>query len=95
MFNWVPIWEYTTYFNYMVLAMVFVAAAQCFTNQIFRQGVISINAIWGFIFTIFLILYMGLRPINIAFGDTINYASGFNRLTDKDISLAVSGHSVT
>lgn len=80
MFDWVPIRDYTPYFNYMVLAMVFVAAAQCFTNQIFRKETISINAIWGLVFSTFLILYMGLRPISNRFGDTVNYATDFETL---------------
>lgn len=33
------------------------------------------------IFTIFLIVYMGLRPVSFAFGDTINYAASYRRAT--------------
>lgn len=80
MFDWVPIRDYTPYFNYMVLAMVFVAAAQCFTNQVFRKGTIATNATWGLVFSIFLILYIGFRPISSRFGDTINYANDFELL---------------
>ena len=35
------------------------------------------NASWGVFFTALLILYMGLRPVNAVFGDTMNYAMGF------------------
>lgn len=35
------------------------------------------NAMWGALFTLLLILYMGLRPVSGAFGDTTNYANGF------------------
>lgn len=35
------------------------------------------NAVWGVLFTLLLIFYMGLRPISSAFGDTVNYATGF------------------
>lgn len=31
--------------------------------------------------TLFLMMYMGLRPISFKFGDTINYAAGYYRLT--------------
>lgn len=30
--------------------------------------------------TVFLMIYMGLRPVSFAFGDTINYAAGYARL---------------
>lgn len=90
MFDWVPIREYTPYFNYMVLAMIFIASAQCFTNQVFRKGTVATNAIWGFVFSIFLILYMGLRPISGVFGDTVNYASGFDTLRDVNTNINLS-----
>lgn len=31
--------------------------------------------------TVFLMIYMGLRPVSFAFGDTINYAAGYQRAT--------------
>ena len=33
------------------------------------------------ILTLSLVVYMGLRPVSFAFGDTINYAAGYYRLT--------------
>lgn len=33
------------------------------------------------ILTLLLIVYMGLRPVSFAFGDTINYAAGYRRAT--------------
>lgn len=35
------------------------------------------NAVWGVLYTLLLILYMGLRPVSTAFGDTVNYAHVF------------------
>ena len=32
--------------------------------------------------TLFLMVYMGLRPVSFAFGDTINYAAGYNTATE-------------
>lgn len=90
MFDWVPISQYTPYFYYTVLVMVLVAVMQCFSNQTFRQGTIAINAIWGVFFTTVLILYMGLRPISSAFGDTMNYANGFDALKGVDVKFALT-----
>ena len=90
MFDWVPLKDYTPYFNYMVFAMVFVAAAQCFTNQVFRKGTIATNSIWGFVFSVFLILYMGLRPISDVFGDTVNYANDFETLRHINTNFGIT-----
>lgn len=37
------------------------------------------------ILTIFLIVYMGLRPVTFAFGDTINYAGDYRRATGAEM----------
>lgn len=48
------------------------------------------NAVWGVFFTILLILYMGLRPVSVIFGDTVNYASKF--LKYNVLLNPLSGH---
>lgn len=42
------------------------------------------SAIPAVVFTLFLIVYMGLRPISIQFGDTVNYAAGYYRAAGSD-----------
>lgn len=77
MIDFIPIHEYTHYFDVTILIMILVAVWQCHTGNILRNNIVNLNAMWGAIFTVLLILYMGLRPIAPVFGDTINYASGF------------------
>lgn len=77
MINFIPLHEYTHYFDISILIMILVAVWQCHTSNILKNNVVTLNAMWGTIFTIFLILYMGLRPISSYFGDTVNYAKGF------------------
>ncbi len=77
MFDWVPLSQYTHYFDLLVLFLVIFAVFQCFTNQILHKQVIEANAIWGGAVTIFIILYMGLRPENGRFGDTAMYVKWF------------------
>ena len=77
MIDFIPISEYTYYFDITILIMILVAVWQCHTGNILKNYIVNINAMWGIVFTILLILYMGLRPINSAFGDTVNYAHRF------------------
>lgn len=77
MFDFIPLSDYTMYFNYAILVMVIVAFWQCNTGISLQKSTATLNAMWGILFTILLILYMGLRPISGVFGDTVNYAKGF------------------
>ena len=87
MFDWVPILQYTHYFDLLVLFLVLFAVFQCFTNQVLQKETVQVNAIFGFAVTTFIVLYMGLRPINYVFGDTIIYANGFYN-TDPSSSFS-------
>lgn len=77
MFDFVPIYNYTHYFDISILILVLIAVWQCSRGSIFHKDVVEFNATWGFVFAVVLILYMGLRPIDGQFGDTVIYASGF------------------
>lgn len=86
MFDWVPLNQYTHYFDLLVLFLVLFAVFQCFTNQVLQKRTIQANAIFGFAITAFIILYMGLRPERGPFGDTAMYASWFYNI-NKDGTL--------
>ena len=47
------------------------------TGSVLKKRPCPLNAMWGVLFTLILILYMGLRPVSVYFGDTVNYAKGF------------------
>ncbi|WP_165042779.1 EpsG family protein [Dysgonomonas sp. ZJ709] len=80
MIDYIPTYLYTDYFNYLVFALIIVAAFECFSGRLFKPEVRAVNNIIGFIVIIAVILYMGLRPISYVFGDTVNYAYSFYRL---------------
>ncbi|MCQ2267583.1 MAG: EpsG family protein [Bacteroidaceae bacterium] len=77
MFDWVTVWFYTEYFDLAVLLLVFLAFWQCHVGTILHKNTVEMNAVWGVMIAVFIILYMGLRPINKEFGDTINYYREF------------------
>lgn len=70
---------------YYVTVMVFMILTvyQCHTQQVLRKDVAVLNASFGVYLAVFMILLMGLRPIDWHFGDTINYAKGFYSLQDS------------
>ncbi len=74
MFDWVPLYQYTHYFDLLVLFLVLFAVFQCFTNQVLQKQIVEANAIWGTVITVLIILYMGLRPVSYVFGDMVHYA---------------------
>ena len=82
MFDWVPLQNYTYYFDLSILILIMLVLWQCRVGSVLKKDTASLNATWGFIFAIVLILYMGLRPINIQFGDTVNYASEFRMIQE-------------
>ena len=75
--DFIPVSEYAHYFDVTVLCMVLTAVWQCHTGSVLKKETVSLNAMWGVLFTLILILYMGLRPVSVYFGDTVNYAKGF------------------
>lgn len=77
MFDWVPLFQYTHYFDLFVLFLVLFAVFQCFTNQVLQKHVVEANAIFGTVITVLIILYMGLRPVSYVFGDMVHYANRF------------------
>ena len=78
--DFVPVLQYTYFFHVAVLCLVLLAFWQCASGNILKQNVVEFNAGWGFILAVLITLYIGLRPVNAVFGDTMNYASGFEEL---------------
>ncbi len=75
--DFIPILQYTHYFHVAVLCLILLAFWQCASGNILKQNVAEFNAGWGFVLAVLLVLYIGLRPVNGVFGDTIIYASSF------------------
>lgn len=88
MFDFIPLAEYTHYFDIAILCLIFLAVWQCQTDIILKNDVASINAGFGLLITVVIVFYMGLRPINSVFGDTVNYAHGFYQMAHSNVPFA-------
>lgn len=80
MVDFVPIHLYTDFFNLLVFILVVFVVFESFSGKLFKPEVRAVNSIIATAVIIIVILYMGLRPISSAFGDTIVYAESFYRL---------------
>ena len=58
MIDFIPVSEYAHYFDVTVLCMVLTAVWQCHTGSVLKKETVSLNAMWGVLFTLILILYM-------------------------------------
>ncbi len=83
MIDFVPLHQYTHYFDVSILIMILLAVWQCHRGTVLNKDAVNINATWGVVFTIVLILYMGLRPVAPVFGDTMNYARDFYEVAES------------
>lgn len=77
MFSFIPLYEYTHYFNLFVLFLVLLAFYQCSRAIIFTLSNERLNAAWGCFVAVAIILYMGYRNPTGPFGDTVNYTHAF------------------
>ncbi|MBV7440789.1 EpsG family protein [Weeksellaceae bacterium TAE3-ERU29] len=73
MFDWVPIESYTPLFHYICLLVVTIIFIHTHITNLTDQKAIFKRNIFGFIFVIFVLLYMGLRPIHGVFIDMTTY----------------------
>lgn len=87
MFDWVPIQNYTAYFDVAILICILIVLWQCHAGTILKKDVATLNGVFGIICCLFLIFYMGYRPISTTFGDTINYAKEFEKYTNQNVKF--------
>lgn len=74
---------YTVIFNYTILALIIIAFLQCESKSIFEDGTVSLTSGFGVLFSVALILFMGLRPVGFAFGDMIVYNAVFQQYANS------------
>jgi hypothetical protein len=80
MIDFIPLDWYTPIFDFSILWLVLRAAFQGFNGQMFDANAAAWKDTWAALFAGLIIIYMGLRPINIVFGDTVNYNAEFKAM---------------
>lgn len=80
MFDWIPIGSYTTvYFNVLMIIML-ITLFHSYQNDLFDPRTKSFSVIFGSVFLVFIVLYIGTRPIHYIFGDMGTYASIYKKI---------------
>jgi len=80
MIDFIPLEWYTPVFDFSILWLVLRAAFQGFNGQLFDAKAAAWKDTWAALLAVLIIIYMGLRPINNIFGDTVNYNSEFKAM---------------
>lgn len=81
MFDWIPAEFYTAVHYHVLLVIALLITFHAIIFDIKDEQSIDFFYSFGYVLVITLILYMGLRQVNTSyFGDTINYAKGYNLL---------------
>jgi hypothetical protein len=80
MIDFIPLEWYTPIFDWLIFWLVLRAAFQGFNGQMFDAKAAAWKDTWAALLAVLIIIYMGLRPINIVFGDTVNYNVEFKAM---------------
>lgn len=80
MFDWIPVEIYTNLYYQLLLLVVFLIVVHGFLYDIHDAQSLQFFQILGWILAVVLVLYIGQRPINYRFGDTVNYNKGYSVL---------------
>ncbi len=68
------------YFHYIVFFMVLWSVIQCARGVVFDNQIVAIDQVLGMMVALTIIIIMGMRPVKSVYGDTVNYAAGFNHI---------------
>lgn len=80
MFDFIPIELYTAvYFNILMIIML-ITLFHSYQNDLFGAGTKVFSRIFGSIFLVFTVLYIGTRPIHQIFDDMGTYAAFYNKI---------------
>ena len=84
MFDFIPIDQYTFFYYQILLFFLIVFLLHAFILEIDDQRNTRFLRVFGYLLLIFVILYMGFRPIHKVFVDMEVYAYTFERLQEND-----------
>lgn len=73
MFDWIPLDLYTPLYYYLLLAVAMVVLLHSFQYDLGDRQSIRFFSRLGGILLVFIVLYIGQRPVNYRFGDTVMY----------------------
>jgi len=87
MFDWIPIESYTSIYYYVMCVIVLITLLHSQSLRFGEQKNRNFIAFMGFFLLIFVILYMGLRPIHGVFVDMTTYNGRFENFQKVGVTM--------
>ncbi|WP_285269945.1 EpsG family protein [Kaistella rhinocerotis] len=81
MFDWIPTSSYTGIYYHVMLFMMLITLLHGYSAELFSTGTKNFARGMGFFLLVFIILYMGTRPVSWVFGDMLTYSKSYKLLT--------------
>ena len=85
MFDWVPLSSYTAIYYHVMLLLMLITLFHAYSNDLFTGATISFSRGMGFVLLLFIIFYMGTRPVSYVFGDMGTYAKSYKLVASGQI----------
>lgn len=80
MFDWIPTGSYTAIYYNMMMILMLITLLHAYQNDLFDAATKSFASVLGMFLLIFIILYLGIRPVSYVFGDMLTYGQLYNRI---------------
>ena len=79
MFDWIPLSSYTAVYYNMMLLFMLITLFNAYQNDLFSSSTLTYSKLVGNSLLIFIIFYLGTRPVSFVFGDMGTYAQFYNK----------------
>lgn len=87
MFDWIPLSSYTAvYYNIMMIIML-ITLVHTYQGDLFSPPTKNFAAGMGFFLVVFIVLYMGTRPVSGVFTDMETYGAIYKRIQNGEIPI--------
>jgi len=84
-FDWIPISSYTAIYYNVMLFLMLITLFHAYSNELFSSGTKGFAKGMGIVLLLFIIFYMGTRPVSYLFGDMGTYAKSYKLIVDGQI----------
>jgi len=87
MFDWIPLSSYTAIYHHVLFFMMVITLLHAYQNDIFSSATQAFSRTMGFLTLIFILFYMGTRPVSGIFIDMDNYARVYRSIQSGKIPV--------
>src|SRR5690606_35971638 len=78
LFDWIPLNSYTPIYHHVMLFIMLITLLHAYQNDLFDMRTRYFSTGMGVMLLIFIVLYLGTRPVSYVFGDMGTYGKFYN-----------------